>query len=113
MQWLNQLSHSIAGIAHALTEILRFLHDIRETQRESNLLVQHSIELLERIETKAVGEILDRIDIMEKLKISKKTYDRYVADRHLNPSEMGGKHYYTYDDISEALKRSKKYKRGG
>lgn len=112
MQWLNQLSHSIAGIAHALTEILTFLHEIREAQRESNLLIQQNIELLEKLGAETVGEILDKIDIMEKLKISKKTYERYVADQLLNPSELGGKHYYTDADISEALRRNKKYRHG-
>jgi len=34
MQWLNQLSHLIAGIAHALTEILTFLYEIRVAQQK-------------------------------------------------------------------------------
>jgi|GEM_PF-6110594 len=72
--------------------------------------MQQSIDLLKEIETKTASEFLDKIVIMEKLKISKKTYERYIADQLLNPSELGGKHYYTDVDISEALRRNKKYR---
>jgi len=52
--------------------------------------MQQSIDLLKEIETKTASEFLDKIVIMEKLKISKKNYECYVADQLLNPSELEG-----------------------
>lgn len=53
-----------------------------------------------------VDKLLTRMMVVAKLRISERTYNRWVKSGLLTPIYVGNKHFYREEDLEAALQRS-------
>lgn len=88
MEKFNQLLQSVNNIYNLLQELC------------DNLTNDQPARMPEKL--------LSAQDVMDKLKISRATYARFVKHGELKPRLKGKRHYYYEEDIVEALEVSRK-----
>jgi len=62
---------------------------------------------LEEMQRPASEVILDDVALREMLKVSKRTTSMYRSNRLIAYSFLGGKIFYTLEDVLEAIKRNR------
>ena len=87
-------------------EILKALYRIIELQENTLTELKRRSDQSQTLASKSDEDPLDRLEVMEYLRISKATYKRKVSQGKLNPMVTPGGHLYYKSDLDAEYRES-------